>query len=296
MNNDENTVSINEEMSEDIKGGNVTSNLWKKVTFGTTTGILLGAGAIQGVNHFTANHNGDTAQGTGGSVSTEADATAPVYGDAPVAHVSDSISFDQAFASARAEVGPGGAFAWHGGIYGTYYETEWDAMSDEQRVAYTQSVHPEIAPQHVHVSQINEAHPDVVVDVKVTDSHETQSHHNDALPAYTDHSSDSQETFVEDNDDVHIVGQGDIQGHGAVALDMSGNYEADVVIIDIDDSNSLTDPDVVVFRGGMATTIGDIEEGNPPVSLIGDEHQVGMENPDVAPDMPDYMDDANIPT
>ena len=32
------------------------------------------------------------------------------------------------------------------------------------------------------------------------------------------------------------------------------------------------------------------------VSLIGEEHQAYMENPDVAPDMPDYMDDASIPT
>ena len=277
-------------MSKDHNVGNVASNLWKKVTFGTTAGILLGAGAIQGVNLIKANHNEGNTGGTEENIS-DSETEAPIYDDAPVAHVSDSMSFDQAFAAARAEVGAGGVFVWHGGIYGTYYETEWDAMSDEQKASYAQSVHPEIAPQHINENQINETHPDAVVDVKVTATHETPPH-----PASTDHSLGGQDTVVNDTEDVHIVGQGEIQGHQAVAFDMTGNYETDVVIIDVDDTHSLTDPDVVVFRGGMATTIGDIAEGNPPVSLIGDEHQVGLENPDVAPDMPDYMDDAAIPT
>lgn len=46
-------------------------------------------------------------------------------------------SFNEAFAQARAQVGPGGAFEWHGQIYGTYYETEWNAMSDAEKEAFT---------------------------------------------------------------------------------------------------------------------------------------------------------------
>ena len=52
----------------------------------------------------------------------------------PQANVSDSMSFSEAFAAARAEVGPGGSFTWHGQVYGTYYEAEWNSMSAaEQR-------------------------------------------------------------------------------------------------------------------------------------------------------------------
>ena len=64
-----------------------------------------------------------------------------IYGHAPMAtHVNDSMSFGEAFGAARAEVGPGGVFEWHGHLYGTYYATEWDAMDSEARDEYASSV------------------------------------------------------------------------------------------------------------------------------------------------------------
>ncbi|MBR2428972.1 MAG: hypothetical protein IKB15_03230 [Alistipes sp.] len=55
----------------------------------------------------------------------------------PVAHdVNDDMSFGEAFATARAEVGAGGAFEWRGGVYGTYTADEWNAMTAEQKVEY----------------------------------------------------------------------------------------------------------------------------------------------------------------
>lgn len=50
--------------------------------------------------------------------------------------VDDSMSFSEAFAAARAEVGPGGAFEWRGGLYGTYYANEWNNMTEEQKAEY----------------------------------------------------------------------------------------------------------------------------------------------------------------
>ena len=274
MNNNEKTERFSKEtMSLGRKGTREVDNLWKKVTFGTATGILLGAGATQAYNHFKTDHNEDNVESTENSpIDTEVEV--PVYGEAPVAHVSNSMSFNQAFAAARAEVGPGGVFAWHGGIYGTYYETEWDAMSDAERAAYAKSVHPEVSPQHVHTDLLDEAHPDIVVSAQ--ENHEQ---------------TDVQIDGVTSDDDVRILGYSQVQGHNAVALDFTGNNETDAVIIDLDDTGTLTEPDVVVYRDGMATTVGDIVEGNPPVSIIGDEQQVNLVNPDVAPDMPDYMDD-----
>jgi len=55
--------------------------------------------------------------------------------------VDDSMSFGQAFAAARTEVGPGGLFMWHGNTYGTYYKEEWDAMSAEDKEQYWTDVH-----------------------------------------------------------------------------------------------------------------------------------------------------------
>lgn len=73
------------------------------------------------------------------------------FGSVPEANVNDDMSFREAFAAARAEVGPGGIFSWHGNVYNTYVTEEWEAMSVEERsefgdrvygahVAYTEQV------------------------------------------------------------------------------------------------------------------------------------------------------------
>lgn len=45
----------------------------------------------------------------------------------------DSMSFNEAFAAARQEVGANGVFEWRGGVYGTYYADEWENFSDEYK-------------------------------------------------------------------------------------------------------------------------------------------------------------------
>lgn len=70
--------------------------------------------------------------------------------EAPVAHVSDGLSFADAFAAARAQVGAGGVFEWHGGVFSTYYENEWDGMTPQQQHLFTAQVHTEHVPHHTH--------------------------------------------------------------------------------------------------------------------------------------------------
>ena len=55
--------------------------------------------------------------------------------------VDDSMTFSEAFAAARHEVGPGGLFTWHGHTYGTYYAEEWNAMSEDDKEQYWADVH-----------------------------------------------------------------------------------------------------------------------------------------------------------
>lgn len=62
-------------------------------------------------------------------------------GAAPVSeNTYDEMSFSEAFATARQEVGPGGVFAWNGNTYGTYYKEEWEGMDGEERENYWASV------------------------------------------------------------------------------------------------------------------------------------------------------------
>lgn len=68
----------------------------------------------------------------------------PIHEHAPIAHnIQDSMSFAEAFSTARQEVGAGGAFVWRGNVYDTYYREEWDLLSALQREQYNESVHLE---------------------------------------------------------------------------------------------------------------------------------------------------------
>jgi hypothetical protein len=54
-----------------------------------------------------------------------------------LAHVDTTdMSFNEAFAAARAEVGADGVFEWRGGYFGTYHSEEWAEKSDEFKQAF----------------------------------------------------------------------------------------------------------------------------------------------------------------
>ena len=90
----------------------------------------------------------------------------PVHFDGvevPVAHhVNDNMNFNEAFASARHEVGPGGVFAWHGGIYGTYYANEWQGFSDKYQQQFSNfayDIKPEPYPEEPYYADATEEEP-----------------------------------------------------------------------------------------------------------------------------------------
>lgn len=47
--------------------------------------------------------------------------------------VNDNMDFNQAFAAARADIGANGVFEWRGGVYGTFYQNEWENISEEYK-------------------------------------------------------------------------------------------------------------------------------------------------------------------
>lgn len=101
-----------------------------RIIGGAAAGVALGAAATV----LSSGTPVDGAEAHGGEeVPTWSD------GEVPVAHgVNDDMSFTEAFNTARTEVGPGGAFEWHGNIYHTYNKAEWDNMSDDDKAAFGQ--------------------------------------------------------------------------------------------------------------------------------------------------------------
>ena len=113
---------------ESKKGGAA----WKQVTLGGVSGILMGAGLLYAGQAVAQNINNEEKP-----EEKPEDVAAPEQGETShtlenglqVATVNDDLSFGEAFAQSRAEVGPGGVFHWHGGIYNTYSADEWNAMT-----------------------------------------------------------------------------------------------------------------------------------------------------------------------
>lgn len=100
---------------------------WKKVAIGAGSGILLGVAGTLFSASVPRGHDGE-----GGKTHPEW-----TDGEVPVASsVSDNMSFSEAFAAARTEVGSGGVFEWHGNIYSTFTEEEWNGMTAGQREEY----------------------------------------------------------------------------------------------------------------------------------------------------------------
>lgn len=102
-------------------------------------------------------------------------------------------------------------------------------------------------------------------------------------------------------DGVRIVGAGEIEGHFAVAYDVNADEEPDVAIVDVDDSGDISASDVVLDDEGNMATVGDIcevstqqEEDCCSANMPENEDPSLVQNPDVAPDMPDYMNDAVV--
>lgn len=221
---------------------------WKRVAIGTTSGILLGAGASYAVNSFAANDD-----------STNANTTKPhKMEEVKVAKVNEEQSFDDAFASARAQVGAGGVFHWHGGTYGTYTENEWNAMSKQDKVDFANAAQPEIRANAIANERLAEAH--VPHHEAVASDHQYVSETTSTNTHHTVHNESNDQGA--DDSDVHIVGYGKIQGHQAVALDINDNGDADVAIIDWNDNGRLDDPDVMIDRKGNYATMGQLAQAH----------------------------------
>ena len=256
---------------------------WKHVTLGGVTGILMGAGLMYAGQASAApkEENVDTEASDNENGAAPAEPQ-PAEASLHVAQMHNDLSFGEAFAAARAEVGPGGVFIWHGGIYNTYTADEWNAMTPDQKNDFAQQVNPEV---HAHaVPTPTDAHPDIAVEPASAEPE---------APAASE-TSDVQvvEQQIAQNfdmgEDVHIVGYANAEGHLVVGYDTTGDGQADVAIIDVDGNLRPSDDDVIMDREGNMARLGDLNNEQPH------EQVASMENPDVAPDMPDYMNDANV--
>ena len=296
----DNSQDVVEENVEDSK-----KETWKAVTIGGVSGILMGAGGLYAMNAFA--ENGEVGKlPEPGTVRTN-DVTGM-----KVAAVSDDMSFGEAFATARQAVGGGGVFHWRGNVYNTFTKEEWDAMTPAERNAFAREAQPEITaeanlhPHHVnnHHDVADNHHHDNTGGQKVKENENVakggkaqeneeiakggKAHENEDIAKGSGKGTDDDDIKKVDDDDIHhasntgdddihVVGTDEIDGHAVAFVDTTGNGEADVAIIDVDNDNQLTDADLIVDNEGNAMTLGGEIVSTSDVGYTQDDYDAGVD-------------------
>ena len=160
-----------------------------------------------------------------------------------VAQVDDDKAFAEAFADARAQVGPGGVFEWHGKVYGTFYKDEWDQMSAEERAEWQSKVDYNDLRDENEAQQYAQ-HQDTQAQepVQNTNVHQTSQ-------------SQEQEPAVEIADirKVDVDGNGQLDtvvelNNGVMFADLDHNGVADVAAADVNGDGMISNDEVADVR------------------------------------------------
>lgn len=143
--------------------------------------------------------------------------------------VNDDMSYGEAFAAARQEVGAGGVFVWHGHTYGTYYGSEWNSMSPDEKDQYWADVNH--TTSHIDYDE-PDPQPDPNSDPVVLELHED----------------DIYAVYDVDGDGVADAAVVDANGNAIpdVIMDTTGDGHFDTLLVDPDEN---FDGDIVEIAG-----------------------------------------------
>ena len=186
--------------------------------------------------------------------------------------VDDSMSFSQAFAAARHDVGAGGLFVWHGHTFGTYYGNEWNAMSPEEKDQYWADVNHTTSGINEEIAQ-NDEGTDVNAD-----------------PASVSEPGEATDEHLSDSQDNNSSEEGQDEALATAEPDDNGLATAEPVELDDDDLASV-DP-VELDDDDLATV--------EPVELDDDDlapaDPVELDDDDLATVEPVELDDDDLAT
>ena len=242
-------------------------SIWKKVAVGAGSGILLGSVAtLLSASAPLGHADGENAEEEGSE-------THPEWTDGEVSvasSVSDDMSFSEAFTAARTEVGSGGVFEWHGNIYSTFTEDEWNGMTAEQRDEYgshfswhSDNSSTETASSTHSSTSSHSAHATDEVEV----SEVTQASHTEEV-AVVDVDPEVEVLGVvhDEESGANIAGLA-VDGQEVVLIDVNGDETFDVMGADVNGDQQLTQNEMVDISGQNITVndLGGIS--NPDGSL-----------------------------
>lgn len=166
--------------------------------------------------------------------------------------VNDEMSFNEAFAAARSEVGAGGAFEWRGNVYGTYYAEEWNNMSAAEKAefnnhfAWNNFDTTDNASSHSTIDSTTEI--EVVSVAEPHSSAQANNIHNEVEVIEA-------EPEIEVLGVVHDMSTGanlggmTVDGQDVFLIDVDGDMEFDFMASDLNNNNVVDEGEVVDIHG-----------------------------------------------
>lgn len=197
-----------------------------------------------------------------------------------IAQVDDSDSFAEAFADARQQVGPGGAFEWRGQVYNTYYAEEWDNMSAEQRAEFQAKVDTDDIAVDYDYAQDTPA-SDGGDDIIASNAEMVDEPVEDPIEVL------AVETVTDESGNTITIAAVEIEGEAALLYDVDNNGEMDYAIQDLNCDNEIADNEIIPLSDGQIET-SDLQQ---LIDNDGTGNYLAYND-----DMPDYMNNADIST
>ena len=282
--NSEETVFLNDYLNELKKSEKKIDlkTVWKPVSMGGVSAIMLGVGAY--------------------AIGNMAD---------DILHIGDEKSLNEAIDEARAEIGTDGVFQYKDGVYVACAPEEWDEKTDVEKAEIvshlipeeyleidmsSQSTHVDNGIEHVVSVDVNEnvyplmSEADVSSEPKIENIDASASVIDESVQIVSSDYVDSEQV----NDDVVVVSEESDESNPVtenievVLVDelSDGQKEESVVGKIIEEIAELFVPESVVADNSHPSPL----EASKAVDDINDISN----NPEVAPDMPDYMQDADV--
>lgn len=167
--------------------------------------------------------------------------------------VTDAMSFNEAFAIARSEVGAGGAFEWRGNVYGTYYAEEWNNMTPAEKSDF----YNHFSWNNIDSPSVNGATYTEVAsnndDIEIVSVDHTQSSANAGGASTVEVVSTEPEIevlgVVHDMSTGSNIGGMSVDGQDVFLIDVDGDLEFDLMASDLNRNNVVDECEVVDIHG-----------------------------------------------
>lgn len=194
-----------------------------------------------------------------------------------VAQVDDDASFNEAFADARAQVGPGGVFEWRGHVYNTYYESEWENMSPAERAEYQSKI------DYNAVTDGSDATANVQTETTTETVVAPDAQMVDNQPENTEVKVLGVEVMTDAEGNQATIAGLEIDGQAAIMVDVDNDGMMDVIAVDEDGNGQLSENEVY-----DASELN-ISTQDLMAQVPGNETYLAQND-----GMPDYMNDADV--